>query len=129
MVRRFAVVALVACKQAAATPPLIDAAPDALAVDTTITVTRGGAPDGNQPVVFQAADGTALAIVMTDSGGVATAKLAEHATITVFQPSRLSTFIDVPPGDHLTLANGASATQPVTVTVPTHPDPSVTGYI
>src|ERR1051326_8310212 len=128
---RVAFVVLVACRGGSTPPPDIDASPDAPGIDTTVTLTRNDIPDVNQPVAFQNADGTVLALVMTDPSGVATAKLAEHATVSVLQPFQVSTFIDVPPGDHLTLVtyDDVAPTQQVTVAFPTDPNPTVTNHV
>jgi hypothetical protein len=130
---RWLLVVLAACDHGAASR---DAAPpDGTGVDTTITVTRSTKPFPGAPVFFQAPDGTVLASVRTDLAGVATATIASHAIVTVVEAfvnqNRVSTFVDVPPGDHLTLddIDGPRPARQVSVTIPVDPDPSVDHYI
>jgi hypothetical protein len=96
----------------------------------TVTVQHDGAPDFGIPVVFQAADGTVVATVMTDIHGVAMAMLPLGGTVTVIQTesNTLSTYVGVESHDHITLIdyNNVQPTQTVVVSAPT--DSGAIGY-
>jgi hypothetical protein len=88
-----------------------------------MTVQRNGGPDVGVPVVFQAADGTVIATIITHANGVATATVSQGGIVSVIQtmPDVISTYIGVSPPEQITLVDytAAQPIQTVAVTYPT----------
>lgn len=97
--------------------PSPDAALDGTSIQpVTLTVSEGGAPRAGVHVYFVAADGTPIATVDTDAGGMASAMLPAGGSVTMIDPfpdtveqaptvgqNQLVSYLGVQPGDHLTL--------------------------
>jgi hypothetical protein len=92
-----------------------DADPHGVVTVTVYTQAGGPLPDVNARVVFT--DGERTQVVATDSAGIARATVLPGATVTavrtVEDPVRITTILDVTPGDEIVVGSRLAASAPL----------------
>jgi hypothetical protein len=109
----------------------LDDAPllDAPGGHATVTVTVGGTPRANRPVIFQGPDGAEIAIATTDADGKASAPIPAGSSVTTLDlyatssdRRSIATVMGVMPGDNIVFDGEELGTRTTTFQLPAHPD-------
>jgi hypothetical protein len=110
---------------------ILDDAPllDGPAGNATVTVTVGGAPRANRPVIFQGPDGAEIAIATTGADGKVSANVPAGSSVTTLDlyntgddRRSIATVMGVMPGDSIVFNGEEFTARTATFQLPAHPD-------